>query len=66
MVECFDVVLAESVMEQRGFSSDRSGVAAAEDIQRVLRHHPPVATPSYDSVGLFVFLSFVAVWMILG
>ena len=53
-------------MEQRGFSSGRSGVAAAEDMQRVLRHRPLVAAPSNNRAGLFAFLSLVVVWLILG
>ena len=53
-------------MEQRGFSSGRSGVAAAEDMQWVLRQRPLVAAPNNDRAGLFVFLSFAAVWLILG
>ena len=57
---------SETVMEQRGFSSGRSGMAAAEDMQRVLRHRPLVTAPIDDRAGLSVLLSFAVVWLILG
>ena len=35
-------------MEQRGFSSGRSGMAAADNMQRVLRHRLLVTAPIDD------------------
>ena len=53
-------------MEQRGFSSGRSGMAAADNMQRVLRHRLLVTAPIDDRAGLSVLLSFAVVWLILG